>query len=169
MTLSYRNATVADAEAIDRVFRTSFCDTFAHHYSPEDLEAFLAGFTLDGWRTELSDPDFAFHIAEAHGDAVGYAKLGPLKIPVDEDRPAILLSQFYVLKEHHGEGIAPALIDWVFAEGRRRGKDQLYLTVFTENPRARRFYQRYGFEEIGPYKFMVGNQADEDVIMRKAL
>jgi RimJ/RimL family protein N-acetyltransferase len=37
------------------------------------------------------------------------------------------------------------------------------------NERARRFYDRYGFEAVGRYDFMVGNQADEDIIMMKAL
>ena len=32
-----------------------------------------------------------------------------------------------------------------------------------------RFYDRYGFEAEGRYDFMVGNHADEDIIMRKAL
>ena len=47
--------------------------------------------------------------------------------------------------------------------------DELYLTVFIENHRARRFYDRYGFEAVGRYDFMVGNHADEDIIMRKRL
>ena len=37
------------------------------------------------------------------------------------------------------------------------------------NHRARRFYERYGFEEIGVYTFMVGDHADEDHLMRLAL
>jgi len=169
MSVGFRDATTADAPALDRLFKGVFCDTFAHLYRAEDLSAFLAQFTPEAWQTELSDPDFAFHLAEDNGEAVGYVKLGPLKIPVDEARPAILLSQLYVRQDHHGAGIAQHLMDWAFAESRRRGKEQLYLTVFTDNHRARRFYQRLGFEDVGLYAFMVGSQADEDIIMRKAL
>lgn len=169
MTARFRNATVADAEAIGEIFRSTFCNTFAHLYRPEDLAAFLSQFTLQAWTAELADPDYAIHVAETGGASIGYAKLGPLKLPVDETRPAILLSQLYVLPEHHGAGIAHGLMDWVFAEAKRRRKRQLYLTVFTENHRARRFYDRQGFEEVGPYQFMVGEQADEDIIMRRSL
>ena len=169
MTIALRSAGVADAATIDRLFDTSFCDTFAHLYSEEDLSTFLLGFEIDDWKQELGDPAFAFRLAEADGEAAGYAKLGPLTLPVETAHPAIQLDQLYVLKEYHGEGIAAALMDWAIAEARRRGAEQMYLTVFTENHRARRFYDRYGFEEIGPYKFMVGNQADEDIIMRLAL
>ena len=65
MTISYRSAGKEDAAAIDRIFRTSFCDTFAHLYRPEDLEAFLSKFTLDAWTAELGDERYDFQVAEA--------------------------------------------------------------------------------------------------------
>ena len=169
MTASYRTATPADAEAIDRVFRTSFCETFAHLYRPEDLAAFLEQFTLGAWRSELTDPTYVLRVAEVDGQVVGYVKLGPLNLPIETSVAAVLLSQLYVLKQHHGVGIARALMDWALADSRRRGFAEMYLTVFIDNHRARSLYQRYGFEVVGHYDFMVGSQADEDVIMRRAL
>jgi GNAT superfamily N-acetyltransferase len=169
MTIAYRDATVADAAALDRIFETSFCDTFGHIYRPEDLAAFLASFGLADWRAQLADSAFATRLAEADGEPVAYVKLGPVKIPVETGPTSLLIDQFYVLKAHHGEGIAQQLMDWTLAEAGRRRADALYLTVFIENHRARRFYERYGFEPVGLYDFMVGNHADEDIIMRKAL
>jgi ribosomal protein S18 acetylase RimI-like enzyme len=169
MTISYRGAIPADAATLDRIFDTSFCDTFAHLYQPADLELFLSGFGIGDWEAHLGDPQFACRIAEVDRVAVGYVKIGPLKLPVETDGPALLLDQLYVLKEHHGAGIAHELMDWAFDEARRRGARQLFLTVYVDNHRARRFYDRYGFEAVGRYDFMVGNHADEDIIMRKML
>ena len=166
--MTFRDARPSDAASIDRIFRASFCDTFAHLYRKEDLAAFLADFTPEAWEAELSDPAFAFRIAEA-GEPVGYVKLAPLKLPVETNAPAIELRQLYVLKEHHGVGIAAKLMDWALDEARRRGAGELYLTVYVENHRARRFYERYNFVPVGRYDFMVGSHADEDVIMRKSL
>ena len=169
MTVTYRDATRADAAALDRIFNTVFCDTFAHLYRAEDLQAFLSSFGVSDWEAQLDDPVFACRIAEVDGELIGYAKLGPLKLPVEEDSPALLLDQLYILKPYHGVGIAHVLMDWTIEEVRRRGATRLYLTVYVENHRARRFYDRYGFEPVGRYDFMVGNHADEDIIMRKAL
>jgi ribosomal protein S18 acetylase RimI-like enzyme len=169
MSTSLRNASVDDADAIDTIFRTSFCDTFAHLYRREDLEAFLSQFTRAAWEAELHDREFAFRLAEVDGKVAAYVKLGPLKVPVRPEGRGIELKQLYVASEHHGTGIARALMDWAIDEARRRRGDELYLTVYVDNYRAKRFYDRYGFEAVGRYDFMVGSQADEDIIMRKRL
>lgn len=166
---AYRDATAADAATLDRIFDKTFCDTFAHLYRAEDLEAFLSSFGIADWEVQLSDSAFAFRIAEADGDPVGYVKIGPLKLPIEPQGPALLLDQLYVLNSHHGTGIARGLMDWAIGEARRRGAEELYLTVYVDNHRARRFYDRYGFQPVGRYDFMVGSHADEDVIMRKTL
>ena len=86
MAISYRRAMVDDAAAIDGVFRKSFCDTFEHLYRPQDLAAFLGEFTLNAWEAELEDDRFAFQVAEAEGQVVGYVKLGPPSLPVETGR-----------------------------------------------------------------------------------
>ncbi|UUR07481.1 GNAT family N-acetyltransferase [Sphingomonas glaciei] len=167
--MTTRPATVADLPAIDQVFRTSFCDTFAHLYDPRDLAAFLAGFTPEGWAAEFADPAYAFQVGEAEGAVVGYAKLGPNKLPHVAPGDVIELKQLYLLKEAHGTGIARALIDWVQAEARRRGASRMALSVWSENWRAQAFYKRYGFVDRGPVTFMVGNHPDEDRVWEAAL
>jgi len=169
MTASYRDATAADLPAIDHVFRTSFYDTFAHLYRPEDLAQFLDQFTPEAWAAEFSGPGFCFRVAEVDGEVVAFVKLGPSSLPIESSRRFIELRQIYVLKDHHGTGLAKALTDWAIEEARARGFEEIYLTVYIDNHRARRFYDRYGFEPVGRYDFMVGSHADEDIIMRKVL
>lgn len=169
MTVTYRDATPADAAALHALFNSVFCDTFAHLYEPEDLSTFLSSFSIARWEERLRDPVFAVRIVEQDGVPVGYAKIGPMKLPVETSDSSMLLDQLYVRAEHHGSGIARQLMDWAIDEARRRAAKALYLTVFIENERAKRFYDRHGFEDVGRYAFMVGKQADEDIIMRKAL
>jgi GNAT superfamily N-acetyltransferase len=169
MTIAFRDATPADHGAIDRIFRASFVATFGHLYSAADLETFLAQFTLEAWAEEMAGVDYAFRLAEDEGRAVGFLKLGPLTVPVEPAQRALELRQLYVLEPWHGSGVAAALMEWALGEAARREVRELYLTVYTDNHRALRFYQRYGFEAIGRYDFMVGSQADEDIIMKRLL
>ena len=169
MTVTYRDGTPADLPDIDVLFRQSFSDTFAHLYKPDDLAAFFDNFTLQAWAEEMADEGYAFRLAEESGKLVGFAKFGPPSVPVETNAHRAELRQIYILKEWHGQGIAQALMDWALAEARRRHVRELYLTVYVDNLRAKRVYERYGFVAVGRYDFMVGNHADEDIIMRLAL
>lgn len=164
-----RPATAADLPAIDHVFRTSFCDTFAHLYDPSDLAAFLNGFTAEAWAAEFADPAYAFQVGEADGETVGYAKIGPNKLPHVVPGAVTELKQLYLLKQVHGTGVARALMDWAIAEARHRGAERMALSVWSENWRAQALYKRYGFEDRGPVGFMVGSHRDEDRVWEKKL
>lgn len=168
MTVAFRNAGPDDAETLSVLGRATFAETFGHLYTPENLAAFLENHRPERWREDLADPRFLVRLAEEDGRAAGYARLGPPSLPFEVKRPSIELRQFYVLKPWHGRGVATALMDWVLAEAKARA-EELYLSVFVDNHRARRFYARYGFEQVGTYAFMVGTHADEDLIMRLKL
>jgi diamine N-acetyltransferase len=169
MTIAFRNAAPSDAHALAELGRRSFVETFGHLYSAEDLTAFLDNHSEESWAQELSDPAFAVRIGETGGKAVAYAKIGPPKLPFEPRGTAVELRQFYLLSGWHGTGASREMMSWVIDEARRRGGDDLYLSVFIDNARARAFYAKYGFVEEGRYAFMGGDQADEDIVMRLSL
>ena len=167
--IAWRTADAADAAIVAELGRRSFTETFGHLYTPENLAAFLRNHSDANWREELADSRFAVRLGEADGEAVAYAKLGPPSLPFEVKGPTIELRQFYVLQPWQGAGVAGDLMAWVLEEARRRSAEEMYLSVFVDNGRARRFYERYGFEYVGRYAFMVGTHADDDLMMRLRL
>jgi GNAT superfamily N-acetyltransferase len=167
--IRYRTATPADAATLADLGRRTFVETFGHLYKPEDLALFLQTHNEAGWRAELADPAFAIRLAEDNGEPAAYAKVGPPSLPFEPRGPCIELRQFYVLKPWHGAGVARELMRWALDEAKARGAGEMYLSVFVDNHRARRFYERYGFEFVQTYAFMVGSHADEDHILRLVL
>lgn len=167
--ITYRNATAADAETMSRLGPETFTETFGHLYTPENLAAFLTNHSVENWTAELEDTRFTIRLAEQDGEAFAFAKVGPPGLPFEVTAPTADLRQFYVLGPWQGKGVAQVLMDWVIEESRRRGAEEIFLSVFIDNIRAQRFYARYGFEPVGTYAFMVGSHADEDIIMRARL
>ena len=165
----YRDAGPADAAALAELGRRTFVETFGHLYKPEDLALFLLNHSEERWAGELADPAYSIRVAEAEGQAIAYAKIGPPTLPFEPRGRSIELRQFYVLGPWHGQGISHDLMRWAIDEARARDAEDLYLSVFVDNHRARRFYARYGFEYVGTYAFMVGSHADEDHVMRLSL
>jgi diamine N-acetyltransferase len=167
--IHYRDAGVEDAALVSGLFERAFVETFGHLYRPEDLQAFLDRLSREGFRGELEDRAYRFRLAFDGETAAGFCKLGPVTLPVSPERPAQELRQLYLLKAFYGSGIAATLMDWALEEARRQGTEELYLTVYKDNLRAKAFYRRYGFAYVKPYAFMVGEQADEDEIWRAGL
>lgn len=171
-TITYRDATTADGPALDAMARKIWLETFEHSASPEDIALYVnEAYGPEGKLIRaLSDPTHHFHIACAGEAIAGYAKLSTLWL----DNPAILpgatqLSQLYVAKAWQGAGVAQALMAWTIATARGRDASALVLTVWEENARARRFYDRYGFVHIADYAYQTGNQIDRDLIMQLVL
>jgi GNAT superfamily N-acetyltransferase len=164
--LTFRGAVPSDAPQLARLGARTFFETFGHLYDPADLALFLANHAVAEWEKQLADPALAILVGEADGALGAYAKVGPPTLPFTPRSGAIELRQFYILQPWHGSGAAREMMAWVLDEARRQEAAHLYLSVFTDNHRAKRFYARYGFVEEGPYAFMVGNHADEDIVMR---
>lgn len=164
----YRDATTADGPALDAMARESWLETFGHSAPAADIEAYVSSaYGPEGKLIrDLADPAQHFHLACAGESIAGYAKLSPVWL----DNPAVpkgalQLSQLYVASAHHGTGIAQRLMQWTIDTARSRRASALVLTVWEDNHRARRFYDRYGFSHIGDYAFPTGTQIDRDLIM----
>ena len=167
--VSYRDAVLDDAALVADLFARTFVETFGHLYRPDDLADFLARVTPEAFAEELGNSGFALRVAESGGEPIGFAKLGPANLRIEAPLGTLELWQIYVLKPWQGQGVAQQLYGWAEDEARRRGGTHLQLTVYVDNHRAKRFYERRGFVPVGRYDFMVGSHADEDIIMRKAL
>jgi diamine N-acetyltransferase len=168
--IDYRDATAADAEALDTMAQEVWMQTFGHSASAADIATYL-GHAYGPTGTLIADLKSGaadFRIAIEGARIVGYAKINPPWLP-DAEADAVQLSQIYVTYDQHGSGVGRALLDWAIQRARDQRAPALLLTVWEENHRAFAFYRKHGFEHVGDYAFPVGEQVDTDHIMRLAL
>lgn len=164
-----------DLPLLDRllpVARRVFTETFSHHYELSAFERFCDEVYRPGgsMSRDFTAPGVRWRIAVVGDEPIGYAKLTPLRAPAPCPHPrALEMQQLYVLPEWHGRGVADRLTEWALAAARAEGATEVYLTVFDHNERAKRFYSRYGFEEVGRCTFQLGDRIDDDRIWRTRL
>ncbi len=168
----YRDACQADGPKIDAMGKAIWLETFEHSASPADIALYIAGaYGPEGALIrDLADPAKLFHVA-CDGDAIiGYAKISKAWLTDPAITPgAWQLSQLYIAGPYHGRGVAQALMAWTIETARANGAAALVLTVWEHNPRAQRFYEKYGMVHIADYAFPTGNQIDRDLIMQMPL
>lgn len=170
-----RPARSDDAEALSalklRTFRETFLEEgFAIPYPAADLELFETGsYSLTAVSAELADPTKRTWVAEEDGRLLGYAQVGPCKLPhADVAEGQGELYQLYVLREAQGLKLGKRLLDAAMAYLAEAHPGPVWLGVWSGNDKAQTVYAARGFEKVGDYRFKVGSWYDEEYILRKA-
>ena len=171
MTSSIRRATPADAAVLAEIGAATFIETFGHLYTPEDLQAFLdESHTEAAYANVLAaDAPYALWLAEDEaGRAIGYAQAGPCGLPHADVRAEDgEIKRLYLRADAQNGGVGHAMMDAAMAWLLRDGPRTLWLSVWSENFGAQRFYARYGFEFVAEYEFIVGQQRDREFMYRR--
>lgn len=115
-----------------------------------DVEATTAKLVRCGFgRTPL----FSALIAEAGGEAVGYA-LYNIGFWADSLKGMVLLTDLFVREAWRTRGVGKALMGRLAETGRDEGCELILWTVWTKNERAKRFYEGLGAEVIDDEQLM---------------
>lgn len=169
VSLAIRRAGATDADALSQIGARTFVDTFGHLYPDEDLQDFLQeSHSPAVYARYLADDAYALWLLEDSTDAVGYALAGPAGLPHPELQPGDgELKRLYVTPALHNGGwggrLFQAATDWLEQDGPRT----LWISVWSENLGAQRFYMRHGFEQAGEYEFHVGRVRDREFMLRR--
>jgi GNAT superfamily N-acetyltransferase len=166
-----RRATPDDARLIATLGAETFVASFGAQNTPGNIALHLSkSYGEEVQRRELADPRITYLIAEVNGRTAGYAcvREGDAPACVTGDAPVEVL-RFYVVADFHGSGIAQAFMDACADEARRRGGRTLWLGVWDQNPRAIRFYTKWGFEDVGGQTFMLGDDPQQDRVLAHSL
>ncbi|HEU4879184.1 MAG TPA: GNAT family N-acetyltransferase [Gemmatimonadaceae bacterium] len=169
MGLIIRRATTADADLLTALAHKIFLDTFGAQNTQKDIDIHVERtYGHDIQMRELTDPALTYLIAEVDGEAAGFAMIGEAKSEscMAHDAP-IELFRFYVDKAWHGKGIAQPMMQACEAEARARGGKTICLSVWLENPRAIRFYEKTGFHTAGTQPYILGDDLQTDWVMVK--
>lgn len=166
-----RRATLADAPALAEVAAKTFHDTFAEFNSKEDMDAYMAtAFSVNQLTAELADPDATFFVADTGQSLAGYAKVSTGEAPPCVTGPnPFELVRLYVRQEWFGKGVAQALMQTYVDEAKNGGYQTLWLGVWEENHRAKAFYRKWGFEDVGEKVFMLGEDVQTDRVWVRRL
>ena len=169
--MNIRTAVPEDAAVLADLARTTFYDAFAATNDAADMALHLErAYGVRQQAAEIQDSRITTLLVEQGSAAIAYAQIRDHHVPACVSGPApIELWRFYVDREWHGQGIAPALMERVKVESRSRGAKTLWLGVWEHNNRARAFYAKCGFADAGEHIFLFGTDPQTDRVMTLAL
>lgn len=171
--MQIRRAGIKDAAILSKLASQTFYDTFTGTCTDEDMRSFLQQyFSEDALLQELqNENDYCFFIEEDNVP-LGYIRFMEdyTSFPYMNQWKALELKRIYILKEHHGKGIAQKLMAFIFEYATQNDFKVVWLGVWEHNYRAQKFYEKYGFINSGhTHDFPIGNTPQTDIWMWKFL
>ena len=117
---------------------------------------------LDSWELAVSPAHFEqqLRVLRQYGPVIGAGELAASRLEI---------KQLYVAEDWIGTGLGAALMRRILDLAQAEHCTALVLGVWERNERAKAFYQRFGFREIGAHTFTLGQDVQRDLILRKGL
>lgn len=143
-------------------------DDYRNHFSRFQGENLT--FSTEKVKGELSDENAAFYFAESENEIIGYLKVnyGDSQTEIKSEK-ALEIERIYVLKEFHGKKVGQILYEKAIDLAKGINADFIWLGVWEQNPRAIRFYEKNGFRAFDKHIFKLGNDEQNDIMMKLAL
>lgn len=166
---TFRAGTHDDAALLADLGWRTFEESFAAYNKPEDMAAFRPTmYSPELQAAELADLTTEFILVEVAGEAIAYLKLnkGPAPEAIQADRP-LQINRLYITSAWTGRGLGDQLMQLSLEKALQHSHDVVWLTVWEHNERAKRFYQKYGFREVGELEFILGQDVQRDLYMQR--
>lgn len=157
--------------ALQQIGRQTFSETFAESNSAENMSKYLEeAYSFEKLNEEINNPNSLFYFAMFHEKVIGYLKLNMGVSQTElQDKNAIEIERIYVLKDFHGKKVGQLLFDKAIKIAKEQQVAYVWLGVWEENKRALQFYTKNGFVEFDQHIFVLGDEAQTDIMMKLAL
>lgn len=169
--LEIRRAEPRDAELLAVLATTCFYEAYFEQDAPHNLASYIAeSFAANKISTEIGLETITYFIMYRNRCAVGFAKLRTdTHFDGISDETAIELQRIYIVERVYGSGAGESLLRHCENFARKHGFESIWLGVWEENLRARRFYEKNGYSRIGQLEFPYGDVVGTNHVLIKTL
>lgn len=169
-----RIATKKDAELIANLSRETFYNTFAAVNSKKDMDKFMnESFNKEKLVAEVDAPGNIFLLAytgnESSSRVIGYARLRENNNPEElKGLPTLEIARIYVVTDSIGKGVGRELMQRSLDIAKEKDKQFVWLGVWEKNQKAIDFYSKWGFEKFSDHQFILGDDVQNDWLMKRS-
>ncbi|QOD60725.1 GNAT family N-acetyltransferase [Polaribacter haliotis] len=167
-----RKAKASDATHIALLGRITYTESHGDYIEEkEDLLKFYdTNYSVSKIREELNDAENIFWIVFFDELPIGFAKLSLNEnfSKLDKSK-SCKLQRLYILNDFIGHKIGSQLQEIILKTAIDLKFESIWLTAYYKNTKGLKFYQKYGFQQVGSIDFFVGKTNYENLIFSKKL
>jgi ribosomal protein S18 acetylase RimI-like enzyme len=169
--MTIKELTAADIPALRDLAIRIYRDTFTDQNSAESMEAFLErDYSTESFQKEFTEPGSRYFFISDGETHAGYLRVRR-STEVDHllGTNNIELHRLYIDKPYHGQRVGHELMQLAMDIATEGQYEWIWLGVWEHNPRAQRFYQKWGFEKFSEHIFHMGEEKQTDWLLRRRL
>jgi ribosomal protein S18 acetylase RimI-like enzyme len=169
--ISIKSVKLGEIPLLRNVAVQTFKETYKALNEPEPFNAYLEkNFSKDQILKQFGIQESSFFFVRCEGEIAGYLKLNTGASQTDSPlSKAMEIERIYVLQHFKGRRLGKALIQKSIEKALCTKLDWLWLGIWDQNAQAIGFYQSQGFEIFSDHKFMMGDLAQNDFLMRRRI
>ncbi len=174
--MQIEKASIADASELLFFAKNTFTATYAHLNEPVFFEQYVdKNFLIENVENELQNEQIEYWIIKENNRIVAYIKLNINRLHdaevenISTQGSMTELERIYIAESQKGKGLGKIMIDKSLERANFYQNEWLWLGVWEENTNALAFYKHLGFEIFGRHAFYMGDDRQEDFLMRKKI
>lgn len=170
--LSIEKVKRTELPALRHIAITTFAEAFGPpHNSQRNMDIYLSEhLNKEKLLAEWQHPESVFYFAKKAEEVVGYLKLntGIAQTEAIEGN-CLEVERIYVAANYRNQQIGQALMDFAIQQATQTQKEFIWLGVWEHNPKAIRFYERNGFKTFSEHIFLMVDDPQRDILMRRQI
>jgi diamine N-acetyltransferase len=171
--MQIKKATLSEAAPLLIFAQNTFTATYAHLNEPVFFEQYVrTNFRIENIEAELQNEQIEYWIITENDTILAYIKLNinhlhdAETIIHDTQGSMSELERIYIAENQKGKGLGKIMIEKAIERAAFYQNDWLWLGVWEENSKALAFYKHLGFEIFGGHAFYMGDDRQDDFLMR---
>lgn len=164
----FKKCELSDLAKLRKISIETFTATYEAKNTKENFEKHINHtFNTSQLTRELLDSNTVFYLLLSGKDLMGYLKLNEKSAQTEKMQDHCYeLERIYLKEEFQGKGFGETLIKKSIEVAQAKNKKELWLGVWKKNPAAIDFYKKMGFEQFGTHPFLLGDEEQEDIMMK---
>jgi ribosomal protein S18 acetylase RimI-like enzyme len=165
-------ADLADIDQLIEISIDTFRETFGGSNSADNMDKYIKeSRSREKAVREFTTPGAEFYFAKTgNNDIIGYLKINTGQAQTEPLGDTFLeIERIYVLNRYHGQKAGLQLMEFALQRALEQHKQTIWLGVWEHNIKAIQFYQKSGFVVFDKHSFMLGDDEQTDIMMRKEL
>jgi ribosomal protein S18 acetylase RimI-like enzyme len=163
------HADASHASVLATLALDTFRESFEKVNNPEDFWAYANdAFQVAKIEEEIKEPGSLYILAYVNDEIAGYARVRKSS-EVDDHFPGkktFELQRIYALEKFIGRGVGKALMNYCLELAKKQDTEIFWLGVWEHNHRAQQFYKKLGFKQFSSHVFMLGKDAQTDILLK---